>query len=184
MKPKKALLIIDMQKASFKPEIERFDTHGVVSRINQLAAIFRTLDYPVIYIQHDGTGSGEFEKNTTGWENLDELIVEPNDIMIDKYVNDVFYESQLHPKLVALNINDIVVTGCATDFCVESTVQSALIKDYNITVVKDGHTTGKTPYMKGEKVVEHYNWVWTQMKPTKGTIEVKTLAEIKKNLTL
>ncbi|MBT1687173.1 isochorismatase family protein [Fulvivirgaceae bacterium PWU37] len=33
------------------------------------------------------------------------------------------------------------ITGSATDFCVESTVQSARSKDYQVTVVKDGHTT-------------------------------------------
>ncbi len=67
MKKRTALLVIDMQKGSFTPETPRFDTEGVVSRINQLAAMFRAQNLPVIYIQHDGTGSGFFEKNTTEW---------------------------------------------------------------------------------------------------------------------
>ena len=73
MKKQKALLVIDMQKGSFTPKTPRFDTEGVVARINTLAEMFRAQNLPVIFIQHDGTGTGEFEKNTTEWENLDDL---------------------------------------------------------------------------------------------------------------
>ncbi|MDN5202793.1 isochorismatase family protein [Fulvivirgaceae bacterium BMA10] len=183
MKNKKALLIIDMQKGSFTPKTPRFDTEGVVERINELAEICRELDFPVIFIQHDGTGKGAFEKNTTEWELLDDLVVEPTDILIDKYANDVFYESELHSKLMELNVNELYITGCATDFCVESTIQSALTKDYNITVVADGHTTGERPHLNAEKVIEHYNWVWQNMIPTKGNIAVKYLQQIKNDIT-
>jgi len=148
MKKRKALLVIDMQKGSFVPETPRFDSDGVVRRINELTQLFRTLEYPVIYIQHDGTGTGEFEKHTTEWENLDALVVLPSDILIDKYANDVFYRSRLQSTLKELQINELFITGCATDFCVGATIQSALAKDYNITVVKDGHTTGDRPNLK------------------------------------
>ncbi|MBL4625059.1 MAG: isochorismatase family protein [Flavobacteriales bacterium] len=85
--------------------------------------------------------------------------------------------------MTELNITELVITGCATDYCVESTVQSGLAKDYNITVVSDGHTTGERPHLTAEKVIEHYNWVWQNMIPTKGKIEVKTLEEIKNDTT-
>ena len=60
----KALLVIDMQKGSFTQETPRYDTEGVVKRINSLSSIFRKRNFPVIFVQHDGTGSGEFQKNT------------------------------------------------------------------------------------------------------------------------
>lgn len=179
MKNRKALLIIDMQKGSFTAATPRFNTDAVVSGINALAQQFRRADLPVIHIQHDGTGSGEFEKHSTEWEILDAITIEPKDILIDKYANDVFYKSELQAKLSELRIDELLITGCATDFCVESTIQSALSKDYNITVVADGHTTGDRPHLKAEQVIEHYNWVWQNMIPTKGKIEVKTFKEIK-----
>ncbi|WP_299800598.1 cysteine hydrolase family protein [uncultured Maribacter sp.] len=180
MKKGKALLIIDMQKGSFTPKTPRFDIDGVVKRMNKLADLFRKAELPVIYIQHDGTGTGEFEKNSSEWELLDSLKVEPSDIVIDKYANDVFYNSELQSKLTELNATELLITGCATDFCVESTIQSALTKDYNITVVSDGHTTGERPHLTAKKVIEHYNWVWKNMIPTKGKINVKNFEEIKK----
>jgi len=175
----KALLIIDMQKGSFTPKTPRFNTEGVVKRINALAQIFRAQNQPIFVIQHDGTGTGEFEKNTTEWENLDALIVKPGDVLIDKYANDVFYKSNLQAKLQALDIKELLITGCATDFCVEATIQSALTKDYDVTVVADGHTTGERPQLTAQQVIDHYNWVWQHMIPTQGKVTVKSFEEIK-----
>jgi len=178
MKNSKALLIIDMQKGSFTLETPRFDTEGVIHRMNALAGLFRKSNDPVIYIQHDGTGTGEFEKNTLEWELLDALSITSTDIFIDKYANDVFYNSKLQSKLKQLNVSELYIMGCATDFCVASTIQSALTKDYDITVVSDGHTTGDRPYLTAQKVIQHYNWVWQNMIPTKGKIAMKSFEEL------
>jgi nicotinamidase-related amidase len=105
-----------------------------------LAAAFRAKSWPVLFIQHDGRAMNEFVPFTTEWELLDNLKMDASDIRIDKYANDVFYRSELGQKLDMLAINDLVITGCATDFRVESTIQSAVSKDYNVTVIEDGHT--------------------------------------------
>ena len=178
MPNRKALLIIDMQKGSFTAKTPRFDTEGVVSRINILSEQFRNSNSPVIFIQHDGSSMNEFIPNSTEWELLDELKVKKSDVFIDKYANDVFYNSLLLSKIKELNIDDLYIAGCATDFCIESTIQSALTKDFNIVVVKDCHTTGDRPHLKAEQVIEHYNWVWSNMIPTKGKIEVLSFEEV------
>jgi len=180
MKNRKALLVIDMQKGSFTPNTPRYDTKGLLSRINELTKLFREHNFPILFIQHDGTQANEFIPNTNEWKLLDDLIIESNDIFINKYANDVFYNSKLQSKLIELDANELYITGCATDFCIEATVQSALTKDYNIIVVENGHTTGDRPHLNAEKVIEHYNWVWKNMIPTKGEIKVKDLISIKK----
>ena len=179
MKGTEALLVIDMQQGSFTSQTPRFDTEGVVRRINALAQLFRDSDLPVIFIQHDGTKMKEFIPQTTEWKLLDSLVVKWTDIFIDKTANDAFYNTALQTQLQAANVDTLYITGCATDFCVESTIQSALTKDYHIVVMKDGHTTGERPTMTGEKVIEHYNWVWQNMVPTGGTIEVQNFTAIK-----
>ena len=83
-------------------------------------------------------------------------------------------------NLKELNVSELFITGCATDFCVESTIQSALTKDFDITVVEDGHTTGERPNLKAEQVIKHYNWVWQNMIPTKGKIKVEKAEKIKR----
>ena len=172
MKNRKALLVIDMQKGSFTASTPRHDTNGVVQRINLLAEYFRANSLTVFFIQHDGTTSGTFVPHTTDWELLDEINVEAGDILVNKYANDVFYRSDLQSQLKQYSVDELIISGCATDFCVEATVQSALSKDFKITVVEDGHTTGERPHLKAVQVIAHYNWVWQNMIPTKGAVNV------------
>jgi nicotinamidase-related amidase len=139
----KALLVIDMQKGSFTAGTPRFDAEGVIARIDGLSSAFRERNLPVFFIQHDGTGSGEFEKNSWDWELWDALEIKASDILVDKFTNDVFYNSGLQAKLSELEITQLLITGCATDFCVESNVQSALTRDFDILIVSDGHTTAE-----------------------------------------
>ncbi len=113
---------------------------------------------------------------------MDELFIEISDYRIDKYANDVFYRSDLQMELQKQGVSELVVMGCATDFCVESTVQSALTKDYEVLVVSDGHTTGYRPHLKAESLIEHYNWVWQNMIPTRGSIRVKSFEQIKNDM--
>lgn len=173
MKTQKCLLIIDMQKGSFTPETPRYETDSVVEKINSLAAMFRRNSWPVVFVQHNGSAMDEFVPNTHDWELLDDLVVGEHDIMQEKFANDVFYNTGFDTKLKELHVGQLMITGCATDFCVESTIQSALVRDYDILVVEDGHTTANRPFMNAENVIKHYNWVWKNMTPTKGKIEVR-----------
>lgn len=170
---RKAFLVIDMQKGSFTELTPRYDTAGVIYRINLIAKAFRANSLPVFLIQHNGTTAGNFVPYTEEWELLDELHVEAGDNLISKFANDVFYCSDLQSQLEQHSIDELVISGCATDFCVEATIQSALSKDYKITVLEDGHTTGERPLLRAVQVVEHYNWVWENMIPTKGAVVVK-----------
>ncbi len=168
----KALFVIDMQKGSFKPYSLRHDTLGTVERINTLAAIFRKKNYPVIFIQHDGAKENCFFPNSEDWKLLPELNLLPNDIIVSKTANDSFYNSALSKILFENNISDIFITGCATDFCIDTTVKSALSKDYKVTIVEDGHTTASRPFIDAQNVINHYNWVWSDMSPTKYKLSV------------
>jgi nicotinamidase-related amidase len=173
----KALLIIDMQKISFTTQTPRYDTDGVVKRINQLSEHFRENGEKVIFIQHDGTKDGYCKPNTLDWEILDELVIKESDIVISKIVNDSFYKSDLKEYLDSNNINDLIITGCATDFCVDSTIKSALNLDYDITVISDCHTTADRFDFKSVNLIKYYNWIWSEMLPTRSKINIITKKE-------
>ncbi|MBE5321777.1 isochorismatase family protein [Pedobacter sp. MR2016-19] len=168
----KALLIIDMQIGSFKPYTLRYDTLGVIERINKLSHYFRMNNYKVIFVQHDGTKENIFLPNTFDWELLPELVTSPADDIVSKSANDAFYNTNLHHTLAQSNITEIFVTGCATDFCIDATVKSAVSRDYEVTVVEDAHTTADRPHLTAPKVIEHYNWLWREMTPTNFKIQV------------
>ena len=153
----KALLIIDMQIGSFKPYSLRHDTPGIIDRINSLSAYFRANHYRVIFIQHDGSKENCFFQGTEDWDILPELARLPNDITISKTANDSFYQTSLQETLSEKNISELFITGCATDFCVDATIKSALSKDYKVTIIEDGHTTACRPFLDAQSVINHYN---------------------------
>jgi nicotinamidase-related amidase len=168
----KALLIIDMQKVSFRPKTLRFDAEKVISRINLLSEKFREKGLPVVFIQHNGVRENYCRRGSKEWEILDEVARKPGDVVISKEVNDAFYQTQLHHYLQMNRINELVITGCATDFCVDATVKSALTHDYNLTIISDAHTTADRLQLLAPQIIDHYNWVWAELTPTEGKITV------------
>jgi nicotinamidase-related amidase len=167
----KALLIIDMQEGSFTPASPRFNAESVVQKINLLSDRFRKNGDKVIFIQHNGTKENAYIPGTHDWMILSALVVEPDDMIIAKTANDAFYQTELRETLHQFGIADLFITGCATDFCVDSTVRSALANNFNVIVVKDCHTTADRPHLNAEKVIEHHNWLWENMISTKGKIK-------------
>ena len=172
----KALLVIDMQQGSFTAATPRYNTPAVVSRINELAAAFREHSFKVVFIQHDGTAHNDFLPDTAAWALLPELEQHTSDVYIAKTANDCFYRSQLDAFLKDKGIIQLVITGCATDFCVDATVKSALARDYEITVIEDAHTTADRPGIDALQVIGHYNWIWQNMIPTGGNLKVAACA--------
>ncbi|MCS4226938.1 cysteine hydrolase family protein [Sphingobacterium sp. BIGb0165] len=170
----KALLIIDMQQGSFKPYTLRYDTFGVIDRINKLSEQFRKSGNLVIFIQHDGTKENCFLPGTEDWSLLPELIRGPEDIFVSKTTNNSFYKTDLQTILQRRGVKELIVTGCATDFCVDATIKSALTRDYFITVASDGHTTADRPMIPVKQVIAYFNWLWSEMTATQGMIKVES----------
>lgn len=168
----RVLLIIDMQKAFVNDQTALFDSDGVIERINLLGASFRQNGDKVIFIQHDGTSEGCCLPLTEEWEFLPSLDVKTTDLIISKTANDSFYKTTLKKELDALNVDELVIMGCSTDFCIDATVKSALTKDYFIVVIADGHTTEDKFNLTAPQVIDYYNWIWEAMPPTKFKIKV------------
>ena len=174
----KALLIIDMQRGDFPPVKERYQPEETIDKIRQLAITFRNHGHLVIYIQHDGTAEGAFVPGTADWEIVPALSPLPTDLVISKTANDAFYNSELLATLRKHNIEELFITGSATDYCVDATVKGALTKDLGITVASDAHTSANRPHVPAAQLIQHYNWVWNNMTPTNGNCSTKTSAEI------
>jgi nicotinamidase-related amidase len=154
------LLIVDMQVGLFQGE-PRHDADGVVARVNALARGVRAAGGHIIFIQHEDDGA--FARGEAGWQLLPTLERRPADLLVGKTACDSFYRSELDEVLRELQITRLLVTGCATDFCVDTTIRSAASKDYEVVVVADGHTTKDRPHLGAEAIIEHHNWMWSNL---------------------
>ncbi len=157
---KTGLLVIDMQVGLFQGE-PRHDADGVVERINALARAVRAKGGSVVFVQHEDEGA--FARGDPMWQLLPTLDRRPGDAAVSKTACDSFYRSGLEMVLRERNIDRLLVTGCATDFCVDTTIRSAASKDYDIVVVADGHTTRNRPYLDAQTIITHHNAMWSNL---------------------
>lgn len=156
-----ALIVIDMQLGSFAPYASRHDTLGTIERINRMAAKLRAKSMPVIFVQHDGPEGDPHHPDAPGWHLLPELEKGPADPVVRKTSCDAFLGTNLAELLEREVVEQVIVTGNASDFCVDTTVRAALARGYRTIVPSDGHTTADRPYLSAEKIIEHHNAVWS-----------------------
>jgi len=173
-----ALLVIDMQVGLFVPDTPRHDAEGTVRRINALAAAVREAGGTVVFVQHDGPPGDTFEPGSEGWRLLPSLDRRADDPVVHKRACDAFYETDLGATLQARAATRLLVTGCATDFCVDTTIRAAASRDYDVVVVEDGHTTADRPHVDALSVMRHHNWVWRNLIHPRSQIEVMPAGEI------
>ena len=175
-----ALIIIDMQVGLFENTL-RFDSDGVIQRINAISKTIRGIGGTIIFIQHEDEGALTLGSN--GWEILSNLVREENDLIIRKQACDSFYKTNLAETLNQHGITKLIIAGCATDFCVDTTIRAAASRDYEVTVVKDGHTTADRPHLKAEQIIQHHNYVWKNLILPSRRVRVLTAAKIIQRLT-
>jgi nicotinamidase-related amidase len=167
----KALIVVDMQVGSFTPETPRHDAEGVIARINALADRIRP-DGLVVHIQHTEEHDG-YARGSSAWELLPALQVAPSDEIVEKTACDSFLETRLEELLRERGVEDVMIVGCATDFCVDTTVRSAASHGFRVTAVSDGHTTADRPHLPATGVITHHNYMWESLQlPRQGRVRV------------
>jgi nicotinamidase-related amidase len=163
-----ALIIIDMQIGSFTAATPRFDAGGLVARLNSLAERVRQNDGLVVYIRHDGPDGDPHHPSQPGWHLLPALKVHESDKIIAKAACDSFLDTELADVLTAHGIGHLIITGCATDYCVDTTVRSALARGYRTTAPSDGHTTADRAHLDAQQIIAHHNAIWADFIAPKG----------------
>ncbi len=171
-----AFLVVDMQ-VGLLAGAPKHDLQGVIGRINLLAAQVREGAGKVVWIQHAGPAGDDFAPGRPGWALLPDLIRAGTDAIVPKTLNDAFAGTGLQALLAALAPERLLIVGWATDFCVDSTVRSAVSHGHAVTVVGDGHTLNDRPHLAAPAVIGHHNWVWSQLISNRS-IRVASTAEL------
>jgi ureidoacrylate peracid hydrolase len=68
---------------------------------------------------------------------VDALKPQAGDIVIYKHRFSGFYETDLDATLKQLGAKYLIVTGCTTSVCVESTIRDAMFRDYSCVLLAD-----------------------------------------------
>jgi ureidoacrylate peracid hydrolase len=85
----------------------------------------------------DGQQGRILIKDTWNTEIVPELAPAPGDIIVGKHRYSGFWETDLDTVLHEHGVDTLIVTGCTTSICVDSTVRDAFYRDYRCVVLSD-----------------------------------------------
>lgn len=151
---KSALMVIDVQRGLFDTQPPPAEAERVVGRINALTARARDAGVPVIFVQHE---RADMAHGSEAWDLLAGLHAEAGDHRIRKSTPDSFLRTGLDEVLSFLGVEELVICGYATEFCVDTTTRSAAAHGYAVTLAADAHTTHDKPHASAMQIRAHHN---------------------------
>ncbi|MBK8016136.1 MAG: cysteine hydrolase [Betaproteobacteria bacterium] len=169
---KSAILVIDVQNGIFGDDRKPFESDIVVERIRKITERARLNGDMVIYIQHEAPGVVEF--GTEAWKLFDGLKPNSNDTRIRKRTPDAFLNTDLDETLKNAGVENLVICGYSSDFCIDRTTYKAANSGYHVILVSDAHTTHDKPHLTAAQIREHHNFLLSKHPSVKlvGHIEV------------
>jgi nicotinamidase-related amidase len=173
-----ALLIVDVQVGLIEAPRHAYRGGEVVERINSLITKARSSGTPVIYMQHDGGDESPVRVGSAGWEIHPEIAPAGGEPVFRKRASDSFHETPLHEELARRGVERLLVTGCRTDYCVDTTVRRAITLGYDVTLVKDAHTTVDNGVLSAAQIIEHHNRTLDDFGTDEHVVNVRDSEEI------
>jgi nicotinamidase-related amidase len=90
-----------------------------------------------LHLASTGEPLGYTVDGSEGQEIIAELTPADGDLMVKKYRSSGFWGTNLDMLLRSNGIKSVVMSGCTTEGCVESTARDALFNDYYVVIAED-----------------------------------------------
>ncbi|HLN60697.1 MAG TPA: cysteine hydrolase family protein [Symbiobacteriaceae bacterium] len=172
-----ALVVIDVQVGVVE---SAHDAAGVLERIRQLQDRARAAGVPVVHVQHhdpDGVGS-PLEQGKPAWEIHPTVAPAAGEPVVHKMQCDSFHETDLQQVLGRLGARRLVIAGCQTDYCVDTSCRRAVTLGYSVTLAADAHSTVGNGVLTAEQIIAHHNQTLRGFGSEEAHIRVVPAAEI------
>ncbi|MDP2917769.1 MAG: cysteine hydrolase [Dehalococcoidia bacterium] len=102
--------------------------------------------YPLLYRTSPALRDKLALPGTWGYEIIDEVKPEPDDLIVDKPKYSGFFGTNLDMNLNTFNLKYLIFTGVATNVCVESTIRDAYYLNYWSILVSDACANSGPPF--------------------------------------
>lgn len=148
--PRSALLIVDIQEDYTGPQAKKpfRDGDRIVKASNTLLSQAQEKGIPVIFIQNVIVNpilfflsGGMNAPDSAGTEMDRRLIRVPGSRTFTKNGSDAFSNPELDDYLRKEQVDHLLITGLDGAYCVNSTVQGALNRNYKVTLYPEGIAT-------------------------------------------
>ena len=149
-----ALLIIDVQMFGFESANPVYESDQLILKIGNLITQARVARIPVIYVQHS---EPEEAVGTPPWEIHSAITPGAGEVIIQKQHPDSFQDTNLQRELAAMGVKNLVIAGMQTEYCIDTACRRAYSLGYNVTLVKDAHSTWNTDALTAAQIIAHHN---------------------------
>lgn len=157
-----AVLVIDVQQGLCQGEGAAWDCAGTIARINLVTQRARMAGVPVIFVQHESDG-GYLVHGSADWQLAHGLDALAADFRERKTTPDAFLRTGLLKLLHSLDVQALTVCGMHTEFCIDTTVRSALALGFPVVLVADAHTSAGNAAISAQQVIAHHNATLTNI---------------------
>src|SRR5271166_2539022 len=142
-KPKRALLVIDVQDEYFTGKLPI--TYPAGSPKNVLSAMdaAREHEVPVVVIRHASPqpDAPVFRKGSKEWELHPEVAARPHDVLIHKSLPGSFTGTELETWLRERSVETVVIAGYMTQMCCDTTARQAMHLGLGVEFLSDATGT-------------------------------------------
>ncbi|HEX5709312.1 MAG TPA: cysteine hydrolase family protein [Pyrinomonadaceae bacterium] len=177
MSKETALVVIDVQHGVVDWRDPAARGEEVLGRIGELLARARAARAHVIYVQHEGEEGGRLSPGTRGWEIHAAVAPEAGEPVIHKRAADAFFETTLEEELRGRGVKRLVVVGCRTQYCVDTTCRRATTLGFDVTLASDAHTTA-AEHLTAAQIVAHHNATLDDFGNDRHVVTVRASREI------
>jgi nicotinamidase-related amidase len=143
---KPVLLVVDVQVGVMD---EAWDAPRIIKNVARTVERARDQGVPVLWIQH---ADQDLAYGSPAWQWAPGLQPADGEALIHKQFNSAFEQTTLEEQLASLDATHIVLAGAATNWCIRATAYGALDRGYDLTLVKDAHTTGTLEFDDGTRI--------------------------------
>ena len=140
------LVVVDVQVGVMA---EAWEASRVVGNVARAVERAREAGVPVIWVQHE---ADDFPRNSPSWQLAPELVPADGEIRVHKRFPSSFEETDLEGSLGRLGATHIVLAGAQTNWCIRATAYAALDRGYDLTLLKDAHSTKSIDLGNGSRV--------------------------------
>ncbi|MEY8701158.1 cysteine hydrolase family protein [Streptococcus ferus] len=162
------LLAIDIQNLTVEEKPYAIEERLQLWRDSLAEA--RQAGVEVIHVRHR---SEELVEGSLAWQIHESVAPLAGEVIIDKTYNSAFKETELQAYLDEQGIEQLIIMGMSTNFCIDTTIKVAYELGYQLAVIRDGTTTGFSGKVDLKGLIDQYETIWSW-----NFAQVDTLAHI------
>lgn len=155
---KKALLIIDMQHGLFFAPQQPYAAEATLANINLLITRAREMKAAIFAARHTGPEGSPLAESSPLTQLIPQLAIDPTQdgVFVKRYPN-CFRGTTLLASLQLAGIEELVVCGMKTEYCVDTTCRAAADLGFRVVLIGDAHTTTDNGHISAQQIIAHHN---------------------------